>query len=222
VSRAVELAGPWGRVHFAPNGDCFAQRIELLRAVSNPALGASQTPTLLALERSVPSVMSEEAATTAEAVQQHEELTREMDRWPLSPPLQEVHLEERPGGEKLSLMVGRAGRSHWSVSCELQSESGNLAFDVACRIKEPAPWLGSSYQLSPGLVYEGDQRSGELRFHGAPLCVFETTDQEHLAWDSKLGILTIRPESRPDDAYSDPSGTFPRTIRWRYRLKFEI
>jgi len=38
--------------------------------------------------------------------------------WPPSPPLQEVHLEQRGDGASIALAVGKAGSSHWSLSVE--------------------------------------------------------------------------------------------------------
>ena len=67
------------------------------------------------------------------------------EKWPPSPPLQSLHLENRPGGVRIAMLVGMAGRSHWSMSVEADAERGRLIFDVACRVSEQPLWLGSSY-----------------------------------------------------------------------------
>ena len=67
--------------------------------------------------------------------------------WPASPPFQELHVERR-GEEKLvALLVGRAGRSHWSGSVELDRSRETILFDVACRCAGSTGWLGSTYEL---------------------------------------------------------------------------
>lgn len=69
------------------------------------------------------------------------------DLWPPSPPWQELHIESRPGGEQVALLVGRAGRSHWSLSVHIELLSGAIHFDAACRTSDSPRWLGSTYQL---------------------------------------------------------------------------
>ena len=58
------------------------------------------------------------------------------EEWPPSPVLQQLHLEHRPHAEKMrdvALLVGMAGRNHWSLSVETSSPAA-LIFDVACRV----------------------------------------------------------------------------------------
>ena len=71
------------------------------------------------------------------------------EKWPPSPPLQSLHLEDRPGGVRIAMLVGMAGRSHWSMSVETDIARSRLLFDVACRVSEQPLWLGSSYDYSP-------------------------------------------------------------------------
>ena len=73
-------------------------------------------------------------------------------RWPAPPPLIEVSLAA-PAGVPAVLGVGRAGRSHYSLCVVADAdEADTLFFDVACRIHEPAGWLGSTYQSSSAAV----------------------------------------------------------------------
>jgi hypothetical protein len=66
-------------------------------------------------------------------------------RWPASPPIVEVS-RVTAGQAPVLLGVGRAGRSHYSLSvAAVANEPDTLLFDVACRIQEPAVWLGSAY-----------------------------------------------------------------------------
>jgi hypothetical protein len=68
------------------------------------------------------------------------------DDWPASPPFQSLNMETRAGGRSLALLVGMAGKSHWSASVELDPTAGRLTFDVACRARsQPTGPLGSCY-----------------------------------------------------------------------------
>jgi hypothetical protein len=68
------------------------------------------------------------------------------DLWPPSPPLQSVRIEELAGGRKAALLVGMAGRSHWSASVEPVIGQAALVFDVACRHPAGAGRLESRYR----------------------------------------------------------------------------
>lgn len=71
-------------------------------------------------------------------------------RWPASPPVVELSLV-RTAAEPVLLGVGKAGRSHFSLSVSAcQAEPDTLVFDLACRIQEPAVWLGSTYATAAG------------------------------------------------------------------------
>ncbi len=67
------------------------------------------------------------------------------DRWPASPPLQSLALESR-GEQTVALAVGMAGKAHWSASIETLPEPLALRFDYACRLSEPAEFLGSTFE----------------------------------------------------------------------------
>ena len=69
------------------------------------------------------------------------------EAWPPSPPLQQLS-RESIAGQDVILGVGAAGVSHWSVSVEpvAVGEAYSLKFELACRSKQPAEFLGSSYQ----------------------------------------------------------------------------
>lgn len=116
------------------------------------------------------------------------------DEWPHSPPLQELHVEQRAAGSEVALLVGRAGRSHWSLSVEADIARGALVFDVACRSSSAANRLQSSYLLiAPASTYDLQILEGEL------------------CRDADESGLSIAP--RYD---SDVGGI--RTFRWRYKI----
>jgi hypothetical protein len=207
VSRRLQISAAGVTVRFTPSGDRFAQRIEI----------GSETGLQGVLE-AVDEWPS--AAEVAEAEVASVERMAAADDWPPSPPLQDVHLEERPDGRQLALMVGRAGASHWSISCELAPAAGELLFDVACRIKEPAPWLGSTYQLPSGVAYHGDAVGGELLCGENLLCRIVAAANCKVVWNEDARGLIFRPVVSAEELGIDSPGSFPRTIRWGYKLEF--
>lgn len=126
--------------------------------------------------------------------------------WPASPPLQELHFEQRIGGKQLALLVGRAGASHWSLSIELDPATSKIAFDVACRLRSAPAWLGSSYRRLD-LV---DERVSVLARSG-----------EWQLWpegdEGRICQLCCHP-SELELAPGRPSGPWPQTVRWKYTL----
>jgi hypothetical protein len=110
--------------------------------------------------------------------------------WPPSPPLQQLDQSQSENGRLALLLVGMAGRSHWSLSVEADPSSRSLIFDVACRASVAPRWLGSSYRPS------GQARGWRL-----------VVDAGHI--DDRDGIAVC-----PDLSASG----LPATLRWRYRF----
>jgi hypothetical protein len=67
------------------------------------------------------------------------------DEWPSSPPLQTLSIENLTDGRTAALLVGMAGRSHWSASIEPINGQAKLVFDLACRHPRLPQWLGNRY-----------------------------------------------------------------------------
>jgi hypothetical protein len=72
------------------------------------------------------------------------------DNWPASPPLQQLLIEPRGAAGHVALLVGMAGRSHWSLSIEPLADRVGFRFDAACRIGGPPGWLGHTWRIVPG------------------------------------------------------------------------
>ncbi len=79
------------------------------------------------------------------------------DRWPPSPPIQEVELHELSEGRNAILAVGKAGVGHWSMSCSIEkSESmkdrSSIFVDNACllpsSLSDDGAELRSTYHVS--------------------------------------------------------------------------
>lgn len=126
--------------------------------------------------------------------------------WPASPPLQELHIEDRPGNVKVALLVGMAGTSHWSLSCSLDPASSSATFDVACRAREQPIWLGSSYYPATTAVIEADTVTIAL-------------PEEHGCWH----VRSEHPLETDADcvriAAPYPAANWPRTICWKYHVR---
>ncbi len=78
------------------------------------------------------------------------------EHWPPSPVFQQATPAFGLTGDPQVLLVGMAGRSHWSAAVHSQELSqspqglkSGLVFDVACRIKIPPRFLGSHYVRPP-------------------------------------------------------------------------
>lgn len=67
------------------------------------------------------------------------------DVWPPSPPFQQLHVEERATG-RVVLLIGMAGRTHWSAAVEVAADRKSIRFDVAARVQVAPQRLGSDYQ----------------------------------------------------------------------------
>ncbi len=132
---------------------------------------------------------------------------RAEEEWPASPPLQELHVEQRGAGKWVALLVGRAGRSHWSLSVEGADSEPTLMFDVACRSSGDSNELASRYRLVQG----GVPSSGDGLITLSPchrLQVVEGTVHPN----ETASLFDIRP--RRDLSVGDRIQTY----RWRYRI----
>ncbi len=134
------------------------------------------------------------------------------ERWPAHPPVQHLVREARSTGDVL-LGVGMAGRSHWSFA--LSSTRSGLLFEVACRVAEPAGFLGSTYEVDgEGLAIEGlaiephGPSAVDLRAGSATLQVAAERDAQIALTqlDDARPRLTILPSSAG------------RTVCWQFRV----
>lgn len=105
------------RVVFVRRGDRFAHRIEVRDAASQAWITALES----------------------------DEGTDE-EHWPPSPPFQQLHVEHRKEGVVV-LLVGMAGRSHWSAAVDVSPDEQTLRFDVAVRVQAAGEQLGSRYDI---------------------------------------------------------------------------
>lgn len=125
------------------------------------------------------------------------------DPWPPSPPLQELHIERQADGRQVALLVGRAGRSHWSLSVE--AFENRLVLDAACRLSAQAEWLGSSYRPANSAEIIDDVAT----FAGGLVRILPAAgDAAIIAED---GVVRIHAARQAEAG--------PRTVRWRYAIE---
>ena len=133
--------------------------------------------------------------------------------WPPSPPLQTLHVEERPDDSQVCLLVGMAGLSHWSLSVEAHTNSTHLAFDAACRIQAPPDMLGSRYRTMVAPSVEDPEL---LRWRISGLgCQVRAIPID----GDGCAVMQTTPEGLTITA-NLLEGTSSRTVRWRYDVSW--
>lgn len=135
--------------------------------------------------------------------------------WPLSPPLQQLSIEDLGAGP-VGLLVGMAGKSHWSVSVEAREEM--LVFDVACRVRGEPERLGSTYRVDGEIGVEPDDDGVTLHCPEGMLRLLLDHDEALAAarihFDPQARRLALLVDPQAVD--SQPGAA--TTLRWRYRL----
>lgn len=133
-----------------------------------------------------------------------------IEDWPPSPPLQQLSVEELRPQTQVALLVGMAGKSHWSMSVEPAGDRAAFVFDVACRARDAVEQLGSGYRLlAEGITTDGNH-DGIITVEGRSL---------QLRCD-RAGptVATLRQDSL--DLRIEPATIIAGgTTRWRYRIE---
>ena len=128
--------------------------------------------------------------------------------WPVSPPLQQVHLQSFDDGREVIFGVGMSGRGHWSASFTMVPELKSWIVEFACRSPLIPEKLGCVYQRT------GDWSEGP---HG---------------WQCDSGLLTMEAIAPTTLATGDQGqfllgpGTLPASVpsttQWAYRIKLAM
>lgn len=175
---SIDAYGRGLRLVFFKLGDRFAHSIAAIASAGSEA--ETITPLLTSIEG--------ESATN----------------WPISPPLQSLSIEPRIASE-VALLVGMAGRNHWSASVEAIEGERRLEFDVACRRSEEVAELGSRYRWM-----------ADVQNLVASSCLIDCSIVGH-----RINIL---PEmclavSKDDELrIQSPEQTSKTTSRWKYSI----
>jgi hypothetical protein len=135
------------------------------------------------------------------------------EAWPASPPFQSVHLDISDPDKHVALLVGMAGRSHWSASVELDGTASRATFDVACRLPAgQSGTLASTYDTSfPAEAC--DER------HTWLLLPHDRSRGLSLAIDDRHAVRLAAARDRLAVQVDDPSPSAARTVRWRYTIE---
>jgi len=135
------------------------------------------------------------------------------EAFPPSPPLQQLAVEPLGNGRTAALLIGMAGRSHWSVSAESARSEPVVRFDVACRARVVDPaCLHSTYQvLCPWQLAPGG-KAVDLRGQTGSVQLTASADADcptTLAVHAQRLVVGL-----------DQLGDRP-THRWRYTLMLD-
>jgi hypothetical protein len=122
--------------------------------------------------------------------------------------LQNAQVDTLPDGRRVALLVGMAGRSHWSLAAELTTSAATerLTLDVACRFSARPERLGSRYRL--GAAVEWDAACGALRTASGSADL--RVERETLISALKPGEVEFCPESL---------GSPTATTRWKFTVE---
>jgi hypothetical protein len=132
--------------------------------------------------------------------------------WPPSPPLQQLSIEELSPGNRVALLLGMAGKSHWSASVECDPASLSLLFDVACRVQQPPLRLGSCYRTEVPLAEGSLDRARFTTAWGA--VTLQLPPLENLP-----SVALALPANHIAVVYQDLTvARVPSTLRWKYRV----
>jgi hypothetical protein len=156
------------RVVFFRQGDRYAHRVEIFDAAQNEWLVACES-----LEG------------------------EPNDDWPSSPTFQQLHVEDRPTG-RVVLLVGMAGRTHWSAAVVAAADRKCITFEVAARYHTPPEYLGSSYPHA------------------------DTRAIAKLQWSALGGTIMEIHRSLSGGRSIRPTGKFtvlPATASWKYEIR---
>lgn len=137
--------------------------------------------------------------------------------WPASPPFQSLHFEQLGTANQSALLVGMAGKSHWSASIERDPAGDCARFDIACRVRgATAPGLSSTYRTMSG-VSARRPHDDKLEFN-APSLVNMSLQLSSPQESPRASFEIVEGKVRivaDDPAETDSS----RTVRWRYTLR---
>jgi hypothetical protein len=139
----------------------------------------------------------------------------DIEGWPQSPPLQSLSFQALPDSRRAALLVGMAGRSHWSASIEPLPGQAAMQFDIACRVNAPRVVMGSRYRAAPRsgrvvLSRAADGSWAEATCTGCSLIITRAGGEAHPAELAREGdCLAVLPQKVLGMA----------TVRWLYRVE---
>ncbi|MCC6510889.1 MAG: hypothetical protein IT423_17440 [Pirellulaceae bacterium] len=127
--------------------------------------------------------------------------------WPISPPLQQVHLQSFDDGREVIFGVGMSGRGHWSASFTMVPELKGWIVEFACRSPLIPERLGCVYQR--GSDWKDGPQGWQCSF-GSTTLTLEAIAPSTLVPSAKDQLM-LAPGALPT--------TTPSTTQWAYRMK---
>ena len=136
------------------------------------------------------------------------------EAFPPSPPLQQLAIEKLDGGRTAVLLLGMAGRGHWSVSVESRPSERAVRFDVACRARVvDQAGLHSVYQMLAPWQLSASADTAELIGHCGCVRLAASPDAGCLTTlNVQAGHLVVGPQRLGGSS----------THRWRYELMLTL
>jgi len=132
--------------------------------------------------------------------------------WPPSPALQQLTFQQDGQGRPCVLLLGMAGKSHWSLSVEQDEKA--LIFDAACRVQERPARLGSSYRgARPSRWCPAGRLHVPVEQATLEIVVDSAPEGGVACREAGDGGLAITPLAEIKDV--------PATIRWHYQMRLE-
>ena len=136
------------------------------------------------------------------------------EHWPASPPFQSLDVQGATGKRPVVLLVGMAGKSHWSASVELDPPGERSRFDVACRVHpEAGSVLGSRYRVHRSINADAARQVtiGNTSLERGLFLAAEddAAPARVVLTERTIGITPTR----------EPAGEQTTTIRWGYTVQ---
>jgi hypothetical protein len=125
--------------------------------------------------------------------------------WPPGPPWQELHVHEQPDGSSALMLVGQAGKSHWSMSVTVDNDANAIVFDVACRVRETPAFLGCTY-----LDHWGGTGLQPVQLTALSADVLESRPTSSIDTSENRVAITPGYDASP-----------PMTVRWDYAIQID-
>jgi hypothetical protein len=125
------------------------------------------------------------------------------DVWPPSPPLQNLCIETQ-AEQRVALLLGMAGRSHWSASFQ-SVPNGVIEVEIACRVGHEPVQLGSCYTWDTHSWHNPSTTKDEVLFQIDDYQIAVRGEQLNAHEKSQLRIPAPHPWNI-------------KPIVWKYRL----
>ncbi|MHB8972938.1 MAG: hypothetical protein ACYC3X_08485 [Pirellulaceae bacterium] len=136
----------------------------------------------------------------------------ERQAFPPSPPLQQLAFTELGGGRRAALLIGMAGRNHWSLSAEAGADERLIRWEVACRAPQAdCPALGSVYQMLGSWQLSADADSAVVAVDRYRCCLRPLP----CPGSDRAALLSVQ---RDRLAVFPPALADVSTHRWQYEL----